>query len=497
MDKKDLSDNILPLTATLEAAMRQLDKGIGGVILCVDLTGKMQGMLTDGDIRRALLKDASLNDAVQDAMNRSFVSGNASATRAEHISQLGSNIRQLPILDAEDRPVDMVSWAEIWRMPVTEPSLGGNEMKYVVDCIDSVWVSSQGGYIDKFQQAFVSFLGGGDALCTSSGTTALHLALIALGIGPGDEVIVPDITFGASANVVIHAGATPVFVDIDSVTWTIDPEKIEAAVTPKTKAIMPVHLYGHPCDMDAVMAIAEKYQLKVIEDCAESLGAEYKGDKAGLVGDVGCFSFFANKVITTGEGGMVVSKNAALIERMAILRDHGMSKQRRYWHLEAGYNYRMTNMQAALGVAQMERISDFLCRREKVVELYNRRLGKIKGIGLPPAAKWAKNIHWLYSITVDKEQLGIDRDRLASRLMEEGIETRPVFPPLHLQPAYGSGRLGRFMVAEQLADRGLCLPTSNGISLDDVDRVCVTIEKIVVDERALQQHRDTQGMKTG
>ena len=478
MKPQDISRNILPLGATIEEAMRRLDEGVGGVVLCVDADGIMRGLLTDGDIRRALLGGAAMSARLEPYMNTRFQSGTVDMGHADHLKMLSTTVRHVPILDG-GKPVGMVTWGELWRLPVTEPSLGGNEMKYLADCIDTVWISSQGDYIERFQQSFIAFHGEGLALCTSSGTTALHLALEALGIGPGDEVIVPNTTFGASANVVIHAGATPVFVDIEPVTWTLDTQKLEAAITPRTKAIMPVHLYGHPCDMDLIMAIAGKHGLKVVEDCAEALGAEYKGRKVGLIGDVGCYSFFANKVITTGEGGMVLCRDPALMERMSLLRDHGMSKQRRYWHLEAGFNYRMTNLQAALGVAQMERIGTFLTQRERVVARYNERLARLGGIRIPRTAAWARNIHWLYSIEVDAEVAGFDRDYLAEALRRAGIETRPVFPPLHVQPAYGSAAPGLFPVSERFAREGMSLPTSNGLSIESADLICDAIEEIV------------------
>lgn len=478
MKPQDISRNIVPLTATIEAAMRRLDEGVGGVLLCVDVDGIMRGLLTDGDIRRALLGGASMSAVLEPYMNTRFQSATADVSHAEHLKMLSATVRHVPIL-AQGKPVGMVTWGELWRLPVTEPSLGGNEMKYLADCIDTVWISSQGDYIERFQQSFTAFHGEGLALCTSSGTTALHLALEALDIGPGDEVIVPNTTFGASANVVIHAGAKPVFVDIEPVTWTLDTQKLEAAITPNTKAIMPVHLYGHPCDMDPIMAIARKHGLKVVEDCAEALGAEYKGRKVGLIGDVGCYSFFANKVITTGEGGMVLCRDQALMERMSLLRDHGMSKQRRYWHLEAGFNYRMTNLQAALGLAQMERIESFLAQRESVVARYNERLSELEGIRTPRTASWARNIHWLYSIEVDAEAAGFDRDYLAEALRRAGIETRPVFPPLHVQPAYGSAAPGLFPVSERFALEGMSLPTSNGLSMESADLICDAIEEVV------------------
>jgi len=247
---RDVSANLLAASTSLKDAMVRLDQGIGGVIFCVDEKGAMVGMETDGDIRRALLSGASMGDAVERFMNLNFTRALASQSHTDHVKILSSAIRHIPVLDEARRPVGMVSWAEMWRMPVTEPSLGGNEMKYVADCIDTVWISSQGGYIDKFQDAFTAFLGGGHAHCTSSGTTALHLALAALDVGPGDEVVVPDITFGATANVVLHVGATPVFVDIDPETWAMGADAFAAAGTAKTKAVIPVHLYGHTCALE-------------------------------------------------------------------------------------------------------------------------------------------------------------------------------------------------------------------------------------------------------
>jgi len=479
MTFRDINQNLLALDASIEQAMATLNTGIGGVLFCVDQDGVMRGMLTDGDIRRALLNGASLTSKIDVYMNKDFVKGSANATQADNLALLGQVIKHVPLLNENGQPVDMISWVDFLQLPLATPSLAGNEMKYVVDCIDSTWVSSQGPYIEKFQQAFETFHGDTKALCTSSGTAALHLAMLALNIGADDEVIVPNITFGASANVVIHAGATPVFVDIDPHTHTLDPNKFAQAITKKTKAVMPVHLYGHPCDMDPIMEIAQKFNLKIIEDCAEALGAEYKGRKVGLFGDVGCYSFFANKVITTGEGGMLVTANPELMERMALLRDHGMNKNRRYWHEEAGLNYRMTNLQAALGLAQMERISDFLSHRLEIVSYYNSRLEKISGLKIPYTAEWAKNIHWLYTIEIDPQILGMSRDDFNEKMQNIGVDTRAVFPPLHCQPAYAmttkKEQAQNFDHAEHFANYGLSLPTSNALSLKDAAAVCDTI----------------------
>ena len=244
--------------------------------------------------------------------------------------------------------------------PISNIDLNGNELLYVTEAIKSTWISSSGKFITQFESMFAEFCSTNHAVATSNGTTALHLAIESLNIGSGDEVIVPSLTFAATANAILHSGATPVFVDSLNYHWNIDPEKISGAITPKTKAILAVHLYGHPCDMTQIMKIAKKYNLFVIEDCAEATGATINGEKVGSIGDIGCFSFFGNKIITTGEGGMCITNNADLNERMRLLRDHGMDKSKKYWHTEIGYNYRMTNLNAAIGVAQMEQIDLFL-----------------------------------------------------------------------------------------------------------------------------------------
>lgn len=359
-----------------------------------------------------------------------------------------------------------------------EPSLTGNELEYVIDCIKTNWISSQGSYVQKFEQSFARYHNIEYALTTSSGTTALHLALTALGVGPDDEVIVPDLTFAATANAVVHCGAKPIFVDVDPVYWNMDPNLLEEAITCRTKAIIPVHLYGHPCDMGPILQAARKHHLYVIEDCAESLGARYNDTPTGAIGDIGCFSFFSNKIITTGEGGMVITRDAELKDRMEVLRSHGMRKERRYWHEVVGFNYRMTNLQAAIGLAQMEQIEAFCEKRKQIASVYSKELSNVPGIVLPPEMPWANNIYWLYSILIDQQVSPISRNELMMELQKEGIETRPFFYPLHIQPPFRGGSK-TFPVTEYLSARGLSLPSSNCISHDDIKRVCRNIEKII------------------
>jgi perosamine synthetase len=473
----NIRQNILLLGATIRDVLETLNKAICGVVFIADHNKRILGLLTDGDIRRAILSGADMHSAAEKYMTRNFVHARQEWPKESFTAMLSEKIRYLPVLDDSGRLVDLLSWTEVCRTHIMEPALSGNELKYVTDCIATNWISSQGNYVKDFEKKFAAYHNTAHALTTTSGTTALHLALVAMGIGHGDEVIVPDLTFGASANTVIHAGGTPVFVDVTDY-WNIDPDKIEAAITSRTKAIMPVHLYGQPCDMDPIMDIATRHDLRVIEDCAEALGARYKGQLVGTFGDVGCFSFFSNKVITTGEGGMALTNSNELNNEMQLWRDHGMSPEKRYWHQVPGFNYRMTNIQAAIGVAQLEQIDNFLAHRKKIAALYTEFLRNIPGITLPAEMDWADNIFWLYSILVDENICNVSRDKLMQGLKEEGVETRPVFPALHNQPPFVKND-HTFPVTDKIAMQGMSLPYSYELTNDDVKQICELIKKII------------------
>jgi perosamine synthetase len=475
----DVARNILRPDARLRDVMQLLNAGVFGIALIVDADGRLTGVFTDGDVRRALLAGASVDTPAADHMNRSFVAATSDQGRQKALSLLSDKRRHVPILDGAGRPVDLVSLAEIWSVGVSAPYLSGNEMKYVVDCVSNGWISSRGQYVALFEDAVAAFLGARNAVVTSSGTTALQLALAALNVGPGDEVIVPEITFGASANAVLACGARPVFVDISRETWTLDPDGLAQAVTPRTRAVMPVHIYGHPCDMAAIREQADRHGLHVVEDCAEALGARCRGQPVGTFGKAGCFSFFANKVITSGEGGAIVTDDDDLAARLRLLCNHGMDPGRRYWHVAAGFNFRMTNLQAAIGLAQMERVDDFLAHRRAIAARYDQRLGRVPGLALQGRADWADPVCWLYTLLVERDGLGFGRDALMARLACEGVETRPIFPPLSIQPAFGSGPPDAHPIAADIAARGFSLPTSNGMSLDEVDRLCDIVESVV------------------
>lgn len=371
-------------------------------------------------------------------------------------------------------------------IPIAQPDLSGNEKKYLLDCLKSTWISSRGEYIDKFEKGFAKFTGSKYAVSTSNGTSALHLALVGLGIGYGDEVIMPDLTFIATANAVKYTGATPVFADVEGDSWNIDPEKIESKINKKTKAIMVVHLYGHPADMDLIGEIAQKYHLLVIEDAAEAHGAEVKINtnnpintkntrktinrknsewkKVGSFGKVGCFSFYANKIITTGEGGMVTTDDEKLAQKMKIYRDHGQTPGRRYYHEVIGFNYRMTNIQAAIGLAQLERIGKFLIKKKQIAVWYDSYLKGIEGIKLYKEKPNMRSVNWLYSLLVTAP-FPLNRDQLSKVILKYQIETRPFFYPLHMLPLYKSGDI--FRNSERIAKCGLSLPS--GVSLTEKD----------------------------
>lgn len=343
-------------------------------------------------------------------------------------------------------------------IPVAQPYLGKEEEKLILDGVRSGWISSIGKYIELFEKDFAKFVNCKYSVTTSNGTAALHLAMVAAGISPGDEVIVPSMTFVATANVVSYVGAKPVFVDSEMESWNIDPEKIKEKINRRTKAIIPVHLYGHPANMGPILAIAKKYSLLVIEDAAEAHGALYKNRNVGSMGEIGCFSFFGNKIITTGEGGMITTNNKKIATRIRFFRDHGASKKRRYYHPKLGFNYRMTNLQAALGFAQLKKIKKILSKKIAIANAYQKYLYPLaKEVILQPQAQWATNVYWMYSILVPKKGKK-NRDFLISELKKVGIESRPFFFPIHRLPRYKTS--DKLPIADFLGHCGVNLPSS-------------------------------------
>lgn len=467
---------------TIREGVVAIDKGAMGVALLIaPETHVFKGIVTDGDIRRALLKGYTFEDPLSKLIRQEYVTVTTETPFNQILKFFNQTIRVIPVLDENNRAVDLAVLDKRRFLPVAEPSIGEQEWQYVSECVLSGWVSSTGEFINRFEEKFADFCNTKHAITTCNGTAALHLALLACDIGPGDEVIVPTLTFIATANAVTYTGAQPVFIDSETDTWNINPAKIEKAITPRTKAIIPVHLYGHPADMGPLQEICDKHNLLLIEDAAEAHGAMYKGQQVGSLGDMGIFSFFGNKIVTTGEGGMIVTDNDEYADKIRVLRDHGMDKNRRYWHPVLGYNYRLTNVQAALGVAQMEKIEQILLKKRKNAALYNEMLHAVPGITVPNEMVWAKNVFWLYSILIDEKKFGMPRDELMASLQEKGIETRPLFYPIHTQPIYLTGR--SFPVAEKISSRGLSLPSSVKLTAESIRDISETILKL--SQRAL------------
>lgn len=356
-------------------------------------------------------------------------------------------------------------------IPVYQPYFGGREKEYVNQCLDSTWISSKGEFIGRFEKEFASYTGAAHATTVANGTVALHLALEALGLGAGDEVIVPTLTYVASVNTIIQTGATPVYVDSLMSTWQIDPEDIRRKLTVRTKAIMAVHLYGLPCDMDSLKAICDEHNLFLIEDCAEAFGTYYKGQHVGTFGDIATFSFFGNKTITTGEGGMVVAKSKEVMDRAYHLKNQGVSLTREYWHDVVGFNYRMTNICAAIGLAQLEQADEILAKKRQVAEWYKNGLSNLPLITHDEMEN-TKHSYWMCSILLDDAE---QRQPLRDHLKLDGIETRPLFHPAHTLPHCKQN--GDFPKAMELSKRGINLPSSPVLTQSDVMTICESIKK--------------------
>ena len=375
-------------------------------------------------------------------------------------------------------------------IPVNEPLLGSRELEYVSECVRTGWISSAGRFIEEFEQKWASYCGRRYGIAVSNGTVALQVSAACLGLKPGDEVIMPTFTIISCALAVIYNGGVPVLVDCDPRTWCMDVNQIEAKITARTRAIMPVHIYGHPVDMDPILELAEKHGLAIIEDAAEVHGAEYLAGRdtihpawrrCGSFGTLSCFSFYANKLITTGEGGMVLTDDPALAEKARSMRNLCFQAERRFHHEELGFNFRLTNLQAALGLAQLERFEEIVARKRWIGQEYNRRLAGLKGLQLPVEEPWARNVYWMYGVVLS-EETGMDATIFAQRLKQHGIETRPFFLGLHEQPVFHQRGLfvqERFPVTERIARQGLYFPSGLALTAEQLDEVCAAVHEVL------------------
>ena len=472
MQKKEIKNLLIKLPNKVNRIIKSIDQNGLGIVFIVDSKKKLIGSISDGDIRRYYLKKKKLPENVKwnsSIVNKKPFSLQVTTDIQKILSYLEPKaikskitIKCIPLLDKKKTVVDIATSEKPREYPIAQPDISQREIKNTIQAIKSGWISSKGAYILAFEKKFTEFLKGGFAVSTTSGTTALQLGMSALGISKNDEVIVPSFTFAGSINSIINCGAKPVLADVDIDSWTISLKSIKKLITKKTKAIMMVHIYGQPCKIDQIKKFCKLKKILLIEDCAEAVGARYKNRLVGLDGDCSCFSFFANKTITTGEGGMVVFKDEKIAEKAKILKNHGMSPDKSYWHNFVGFNYRMTNIQAAIGVAQIDRVSQLLLKRKKIFENYNKLLSRTKNIILLPSNKWSENSYWLYTIILKKD----DRDKILKSLQNRGIDARTSFYPLSIMPPYKKFAKKRCNVSEYLGLRGISLPSSN-ISLGE------------------------------
>ncbi len=463
--------------STIRDAMKSISAGKIGVALLVEnKSNRFISVITDGDIRRALLSGFGLQSTINIIDKIKNTSVKVGTPLLEVAQLFSEKIRVVPVIDDNHQVVDLHFNDKRKHIAVAKPFFDDNEIELVNECMVSGWVSSGGRFVKQFESMVAKHTGVKHAISCSSGTSALHLILLSYGIGVGDEVIVPSLTFIATANAVTYTGATPVFVDSDVETWNIDPVKIEDLITEKTKAIIPVHLYGHPADMDPINKIAKKYNIRVIEDAAEAQGASYKEKMVGSLADSAMFSFFGNKVVTTGEGGMIVTNDTSIADKCRLLRDHGMTEKKRYWHNIVGYNYRMTNLQAALGVAQMRKIDDIVSRKKWIASVYAKYLYGIKGITLPPDKKWADSVFWLFTILINEKQTNFTLEDLIVELKRNGIDARTVFYPVHTQPIYRDNI--KLPISEEIHNTGISLPSAPDMTERDIYKVSMIISDL-------------------
>ena len=460
----------ISLSGSIRDAMKTISKNQRGLCFLINNSQKLVGVITDGDIRRFLLNGKTLDTKLNELVLKDFSFLRTGFTLSEAQEKV-QKFKVIPVVDKTNKLVDYVSLDRLHIIPLISTDFSGKELDYVNDCLNSGWVSSIGSYVNKFQNAFNQKFGFNYSLCVSSGTTGLQLAFTTLGIGINDEVIVPNFTFAASINSIIHSNATPILVDVNSDSACVDIEIVKKSITKKTKAILLVHLYGNACNLDDFYKLREETGILIIEDCAEALGTRYKEKHVGLYSDAAIFSFFGNKLITTGEGGMVCFKDQNYYLKAKKLSSHGMDPQKRYWHEELGFNFRMTNIQAALGLGQIERIDQFIKAKIIISNLYIKYLSSNKSINLQQISPDVQSSYWLFTIFLN-DNIKIFRDEIIDYLLAKGIETRPCFYPLNEMPPYKKYCNNDISNSINLAYAGISLPTSIKMTEMEVKFVC-------------------------
>jgi perosamine synthetase len=476
MIQNNIDKYIIQLPQKLNLVLKKIDANSNGIVFITNFQNKLIGSLSDGDIRRGMMKGhvTKYVNIKSKYINKNpfFLKYDSDIKKILFYLESSKNKKKykcIPLVDNKKVIQDISTIENLRKYPIVNLNIGNSEINNVINAMKSGWISSAGSFVSQFEKNFSKYIGGGYSTTTTSGTTALELALKSLKIGLGDEVILPNLSFAASINSIINVGAKPVVVDINPKTWTIDCNKILKKISNKTKAIMPVHIYGQPCEMDEILKIAKSKKLFVIEDSAEALGATYKNSKIGLHGDCSCFSFYANKMITTGEGGMVVFKKKKHLELANRIKNHGMSRKKFYFHEIIGSNYRMTNIQAAIGISQLKKIKSLISSRKKIFQYYNKKLKKYKFIKLLPENNWSTNSYWLYTILI--ENLGIKkREKLINNLLKKGIETRPAFYPFNAMKIYKKYCKDSYKFSTNIANNSISLP-STSISGYDQDLI--------------------------
>lgn len=473
-----LKNIICSINSNLIEALNRLNESGKRILFIVNDNEEYIGVLTDGDIRRGLVRTNTLNLKIADLVNKKALTASYDDEPDNIIARIkaiksSAEITIVPLLKNQ-KVVDYFEFYAGFYAPIASPVLEGNELSYIAECVSTNWISSQGKFVGQFEENFANKYEIDFAVSVTNGTAALHLALVALNIGYGDEVILPSLTFAATINAVLYTGAIPVIVDVEKESFCIDPNAIEQHISPKTKAIIPVHLYGQVCQMDKIMVIAQNHNLKVIEDCAEAQGAQFRNQFVGSMGDIGCFSFFGNKIMTTGEGGMCTTRRPELNQKMRLLRDHGMDKSKgAYYHSAIGFNYRMTNMQAAIGVAQLERIDDIQKKRLELEKAYVEHLKDYVCFIPQKSYDDRQKVCWLVSFLF--EHPSFNRDSLINRLKKQNVDARPFFIPMHEMEIYKKYAKTECPNSSYLSQVGINFPTSVAFS---ENKLAETIQKI-------------------